>query len=85
MADSTGSHDALLARLEAVLEAEVRPDMRELGVEIVLVGIDGDRAVQIRFLGACRSCPSSLPAVVTAVDKIVRDRLPEIRFVEAVP
>ncbi len=77
--------DALHARLEAVLEAEVRRELLDMGVGVVLVGIDHDRIAQVRFTGACQSCSSSIPVLITTVERVVKARVPEIRFVEAVP
>ncbi len=75
----------LTARLEHVLESEVRPILRAEGGDLLLVGIDLDRIAQVRLLGACGACASAVPALVLRIETIVKERLPEIRFIEAVP
>jgi Fe-S cluster biogenesis protein NfuA len=75
----------LLARIERVLEEQVRPDLRADGGDIVLVGIDDDNIVQVRLTGACQGCSSSIITMSMRVEAAVKAAIPEIRFLEAVP
>lgn len=77
---------ALLARIEQVLDEQVRPELRLEGdLEVVLVGIDEDRVVQVRLSGGCWSCSSALFAWTMRVESALKAAAPEVRFVEAVP
>ena len=53
------SRPAILARIEPVLDEQVRPGLRSDGGDIEVVGIDEDRIVQVRLTGACQGCSSS--------------------------
>jgi Fe-S cluster biogenesis protein NfuA len=75
----------LLARIEAVLDADVRPGLRADGGGIEVVGIDADKIVQVRLQGACQGCPSATITVTMGVEAVLKNRIPEIRFLEAVP
>lgn len=75
----------LLARIEAVLDEQVRPGLRADGGDVEVVGIDDDRIVQVRMRGACQGCPSSTMTVVFGVEAALKALIPEIRFLEAVP
>ena len=75
----------LLAQIEAVLNEHVRPSLRCDGGEVELVGIDADNIVQVRLLGACQGCASSLYTMTMAIEAELKARIPAIRFVEAVP
>jgi Fe-S cluster biogenesis protein NfuA len=75
----------LLARIERVLDEQVRPDLRADGGDIVLVGIDDDNIVQVRLTGACQGCSSSVITMSMRVEAAVKVAIPEIRFLEAVP
>ena len=75
----------LLARIEAVLNEQVRPGLHADGGDIEVVGIDDDRIVQVRMRGACQGCPSSTMTVTFGVEAALKARIPEIRFLEAVP
>jgi Fe-S cluster biogenesis protein NfuA len=75
----------LLERAERVLDEHVRPGLRSDGGDIVIVGIDEDRIVQVRLLGACQGCPSSAITLTMLAEKAIKAHIPEIRFLEAVP
>jgi Fe-S cluster biogenesis protein NfuA len=74
----------LVARIERVLDEQVRPDLRADGGDIVLVGIDDDNIVQVRLTGACQGCSSSIITMSMRVEAAVKAAIPEIRFLEAV-
>ena len=74
----------LLDRIESVLDAHVRPGLRADGGDVELVGIDDDRIVQVRLLGACQGCASSSYTLTMGVEAEVKARVPEVRFLEAV-
>ena len=74
----------LLERIEAVLDAEVRPGLAADGGGIEVVGIDEDRIVQVRLLGACQGCSSSVMTMTFGVEAVLKARVPEVRFLEAV-
>jgi Fe-S cluster biogenesis protein NfuA len=78
------SNEDLSDRIEKILDEQVRPDLREEGGDIVLVGIDVDNIVQVRLLGACQGCSSSTITMAMRVESALKAAIPEIRFVEAV-
>ena len=77
--------DPLLARIEAVLDEEVRAGLSADGGGVEVVGIDSDRIVQVRLLGACQGCSSSVYTLTMGIERTLKAQVPEIRFVEAVP
>ncbi|MFO0892240.1 MAG: NifU family protein [Isosphaeraceae bacterium] len=76
--------EELLRRVSNVLEELVCPDLRREGGDLELVGIDADRIVQVRLLGACRGCSSSTYTLTMFAERLVKANVPEIRFLEAV-
>jgi Fe-S cluster biogenesis protein NfuA len=83
--DSRSSlQDNLSARIERVLDEQVRPDLRADGGDIELVGIDSDNIVQVRLTGACQGCSSSVITMSMRVETALKAQIPEIRFLEAV-
>ncbi|MEW4567594.1 NifU family protein [Tautonia sp. JC769] len=86
--NSRPSIDPLLdlrGRLEAVLDRDVRPDLRADGGDVEVVGIDPDRIVQIRLSGACQGCSSAAIVLAMQIESVVKAQIPEIRFLEPVP
>jgi Fe-S cluster biogenesis protein NfuA len=77
--------DALLERIEGVLDEHIRPGLRADGGDVDVVGVDADRIVQVRMTGACQGCPSAIMTLVFGIESALKARIPEIRFLEAVP
>ena len=76
--------EMLKARVEEVIEREVRPGLRADGGDVEVVGVDVDRIVQVRLLGSCSGCASSIYTLTMGIEAAVRAEVPEIRFLEAV-
>ncbi len=81
----TPTVDDLKTRIEAVLDEFVRPGLRVDGGDVEVVGVDEDRIVQVRMIGACVGCPSSTITMTMGIEAAVKQRVPEVRFLEAVP
>lgn len=75
----------LMKRIEDVLDRQVRPDLTADGGEVELVDVDEDNIVQVRLLGACLGCGSSIITTVMSIEKAIKLELPEVRFLEAIP
>ena len=69
-------------RVKAAL-AEIKPQIQADGGDIELVAIEG-KIVKVRLRGACVGCPMSALTLKAGVERIVRQKVPEIQSVEAV-
>ncbi len=76
--------DELKSQVEEVIDREVRANLRAEGGDVEVVGVDSDRIVQIRLLGSCQGCASSIYSTTMGIEAIVKAAIPEIRFLEAV-
>jgi Fe-S cluster biogenesis protein NfuA len=74
----------LKTRVAKVLAEDVAPVLQMDGGAIELLDIS-DGVAQVRLLGGCGGCPSSIQAIVMGLDQELCRRLPEIKYVEAVP
>ena len=68
-----------------VLEAieAIRPALQADGGDIVFKNIDADHVVHVELVGACGTCPVSTMTLKAGVERIIKDRVPEITAVEA--
>jgi len=78
------SSEELRGRIEAVLDRDVRPGLLAEGGDVELVGVDEDRIVQVRLLGSCQGCPSSIYTMTMGIEAAIKAQVPEVRFLEAV-
>ncbi len=76
--------DDLKTRIASVIDREVRPNLMADGGDVEFVGVDADRIVQIRLLGSCQGCASSIYSTTMGIEAIVKAAIPEVRFLEAV-
>ncbi|MBI5042797.1 MAG: NifU family protein [Nitrospirae bacterium] len=69
-------------RVEEVLDT-IRPSLQMDGGDIELVDVV-DNVAKVRLKGACGTCPSSIYTLKMGVERILMQKIPEIKEVEAV-
>jgi len=69
-------------QIEAAL-SQVRPALQADGGDVELVGVD-DGVVSVRLTGACGSCPMSTMTLKMGIERILKERVPEVKEVVAV-
>ena len=75
---------ATLDRIEAVIQ-EIRPTVRADGGDVEFVDFDKQQGlVEIRLLGACRTCPYSIELLTAGIEHRLRIELPEVKEVVAI-
>ncbi len=75
--------DALVARIRAVLDEEVRPAVAMDGGDVEFVAFR-DGIVELSMRGACSGCPSSAATLEHGIEARLRERIPEVQGVVAV-
>lgn len=70
---------------EQVLEAldVVRPYLQQDGGDIELVDIAEDGTVKVKLTGVCGGCPHAKMTLQNGVERIVKERVPEVKQVIA--
>jgi Fe-S cluster biogenesis protein NfuA len=74
--------ESVQKRVEAAL-AEIKPQIQADGGDIDLVAIENN-VVKVRLRGACAGCPMSALTLKAGVERIIKQKVPEIKSVEAV-
>lgn len=70
-------------RVREVIES-VRPALQGHGGDIELVQTDDDNTVRVRLQGACQGCPGAAMTMRMGIERILRERVPEVKEVIAV-
>ncbi|MHC4664568.1 MAG: NifU family protein [Planctomycetota bacterium] len=78
-----GTEKSFEEKVKEVIEA-VRPALQGHGGDIELVGTDDDNTVKVRLQGACQGCPGAAMTMRMGVERILRERVPEVKEVVAV-
>jgi len=67
-------------KVEAALN-EIRPMLQRDGGDVELVSIAGG-VVKVRLQGACAGCPMSQMTLRNGIERVLKDRIPEVTAVE---
>jgi len=70
-------------KVKEVIES-VRPALQGHGGDIELVGTDDDNTVKVRLQGACQGCPGATMTMRMGIERILKERVPEVKKVIAV-
>ena len=63
---------------------DIRPMLQGHGGDIEFVGVDADNTVKVRLRGACTGCPGAQMTLKQGVERLMKEKLPEVKEVVAV-
>jgi len=70
-------------KVEEVL-ATIRPRLQMDGGDIDLIEVTEDGVVKVRLKGACHGCPGAQMTLKMGVERLLREKIPELKAVESV-
>ena len=70
-------------KVQEIIDA-IRPNLQGHGGDIELVGTDKDNRVRVRLKGACNGCPGAAMTLRMGVERLLKERVPEVKEVIAV-
>ena len=76
------SGDAMMDRINHVLDTQIRPALAGDGGGLEVVGLEGKTLV-IRYQGACGSCPSAIQGTLQAIQNLLQAEVDEALTVSA--
>ena len=71
------------AKVADVIES-IRPALQGHGGDVELVGIDEDKTVKVKLQGACQGCPGAAMTMKMGIERILKEKVPEVKEVVAV-
>ena len=88
MCDKCGCSEAntkqtLEEKVQDTIEA-IRAPLQGHGGDVELVGIDADNTVRVRLQGACQGCPGAAMTMKMGIERILKEKIPEVKQVVAV-
>jgi Fe-S cluster biogenesis protein NfuA len=70
-------------KVKDVIEV-IRPSLQDHGGDVELVGTDDDNTVKVRLQGACQGCPGAAMTMKMGIEKILKEKIPEVKEVVTV-
>ena len=81
---TAAEQEAFLTEVDLCLD-EMRPYVHSHGGELNLVGWDaGEGRLRLQLAGSCHGCPMSMVTMKLGIERIVQDRFPQVKIVEAI-
>jgi Fe-S cluster biogenesis protein NfuA len=74
--------ETIQKRVQDALD-EIRPQIQADGGDVELVSVEKE-TVKVRLVGHCAGCPMSAMTLKNGVEALIKERIPEIKKVEAV-
>lgn len=69
-------------KVEEILK-QIRPSLQADGGDVELVDVV-DGVVKLRLQGSCAGCPMSQMTLAFGIERVLKEKLPEVKKVEAV-
>jgi len=69
-------------KVEEILK-QIRPSLQADGGDVELVDVV-DGVVKLRLKGSCAGCPMSQMTLAFGIERVLREKVPEVKKVEAV-
>jgi Fe-S cluster biogenesis protein NfuA len=81
--DGAGAEKSFEEKVTEVIEM-VRPALQGHGGDVQLVGVNDDKTVKLRLQGACQGCPGAAMTMKLGIERILKEKVPEVKGVVAV-
>jgi Fe-S cluster biogenesis protein NfuA len=62
----------------------VRPNLQSHGGDIELIGVEQDYTVKVRLQGACSGCPGAKMTLKMGIERLLKEKIPQVKEVVAV-
>ncbi|MBN1391402.1 MAG: NifU family protein [Sedimentisphaerales bacterium] len=80
----TNTQQTFEQKVKDVLDTIIRPALQGHGGDVELVEIDENNNVSLRLQGACHGCPGAAMTMRAGIERILKEKIPEVNEVIAV-
>ena len=70
-------------KVSDIIEA-IRPNLQSHGGDIELLSVDSDNTVRVRLQSACSGCPGAQMTLKMGVERLLKEKIPQVKEVIAV-
>jgi Fe-S cluster biogenesis protein NfuA len=81
--EHTHPEQTLEEQVKEIIE-NIRASLQGHGGDVQFVSIDKDNTVNVRLQGACKGCPGATMTMKMGIERILKERLPQVKKVVAV-
>jgi Fe-S cluster biogenesis protein NfuA len=62
----------------------IRPNLQSHGGDVELVATENDKTVKVRLQGACSGCPGAKMTLKMGIERLLKEKVPQVKEVIAV-
>lgn len=79
----SGGEQTIEEKVKDVIAA-IQPNLQSHGGDIELIAVDADNSVRVRLQGACVGCPGAQMTLKMGVERLLKEKIPEVKEVIAI-
>ncbi len=81
--DHKSQNNTFETKVKMILDA-IRPNLQSHGGDVELVSTENDKTVKVRLQGACSGCPGAKMTLKLGIERLLKDKIPQVKEVIAV-
>ena len=70
-------------KVQMIIDA-IRPNLQSHGGDVELVATENDKTVKVRLQGACSGCPGARMTLKLGIERLLKEKIPQVKEVIAV-
>jgi Fe-S cluster biogenesis protein NfuA len=70
-------------KVKSIIDA-IRPNLQSHGGDVELVATEDDNTVKVRLRGACAGCPGAQMTLKMGIERLLKEKVPQVKEVIAV-
>ncbi len=87
MCEQCGCHgkqqDTFEDKVKTILDA-IRPNLQSHGGDVEFVSTENGKTVKVRLQGACSGCPGARMTLKMGIERLLKEKVPQVKEVVAV-
>jgi Fe-S cluster biogenesis protein NfuA len=87
MCEQCGCHgkktDTFEDKVKNVIDT-IRPNLQSHGGDVEFVAAENDKIVKVRLQGACSGCPGARMTLKMGIERLLKEKVPQVKEVIAV-
>ncbi len=77
------TENAFEQKVRTIIDA-IRPNLQSHGGDVELVATENDKTVKVRLQGACSGCPGARMTLKMGIERLLKEKVPQVKEVIAV-
>ncbi len=75
--------DTFEEKVKSIIDS-IRPNLQSHGGDVELVSTENGKTVKVRLQGACSGCPGARMTLKMGIERLLKEKVPQVKEVVAV-